>query len=294
MSSRAGNVAVVAAVLALVGCGSMSGGEVGPDAGDDAVDAAVAPMVDAGPEPDFATLPWDVIGTGVNFKDSQNPRGDEVFIGYAGYGVSDEQAKAWMTALYDAKLRDRGVRYVYAVRGPDDVEYAHGEIQNTHLIAHLLPELSTSTHFVAVAGHSSGGWVACELLHQLYEGGLDPNGATSGRTIYYDLDGVESCLDSTIVQHLRNVYFVSAHTSVGGGGYSLNAVGMMMGGMIYGAAHFKLYDASASGCVPSAELCLHVSLIVTKPHDPNNGTPADYADFTGRPVNHWYLDATGF
>ena len=273
-------------------CGELHG--AGPDAGESsAVDAAVdGATADAAPEPDFATLPWKLIGTGVHFKDSQNPRGDDVFIGYAGYGVSDAEAETWMTALYEATLRERGVRFVYAVRGPDDVEYVHREIQNTHLVAHLLPEVSGSTHFIAIAGHSSGGWVACELLQQLYDQGMDPNGVTSGKTVYYDLDGVESCLDTTIVHQLRNVYFVSAHTTVGGGGYSLNVAGMMMGAMIYGAQRFKLYDASHSGCEASADLCLHVSLINTKPHDPSTGTPSDYGDFTNHPVNQWYLDAT--
>jgi hypothetical protein len=75
-------------------------------------------------------------------------------------------------------------------------------------------------------------------------------------------------------------------------GYSLNVAGMMMGAMIYGPQRFKLYDASHSGCEASADLCLHVSLINTKPHDPSTGTPGDYGDSTGRPVNQWYLDAT--
>lgn len=62
---------------------------------------------------------------------------------------------------------------------------------------------------------------------------------------------------------------------------------MMAGAMMFGH-QFLLYDASQSGCDVSAELCLHVSLINTKPHDPSTGTPGD---FTNRPVNHWYLDA---
>jgi hypothetical protein len=286
-----------AAALALAaGCSAPMTDGIGPDSrvpdGSGSGVPADASSADAPPEPDFQSLPWDVIGTGVNFKDSQNPRGNDVFIGYAGYLVTDAEAKTWLTALYEAKLRDLGVRYVYAVRGPDDVEYVHKEIQNTHIVAHMLPELTSDTKFIAIAGHSSGGWVACELLQQLYDQGLDPMGATAHRTVYYDLDGVESCLDTNIVSHLRDVYFVSAHTTVGGGGSSINAMYMMMGAMIFAPGHFELYDASNSGCEPSAGLCLHVSLINTKPHDPSTGTPSDYGDFTNRPVNHWYLDQT--
>jgi hypothetical protein len=255
------------------------------------LNATPVPPGDAPPEPPFDSLPWQTIGTGVAFKDSMNPRGESVFIGYAGYGVTEAESETWMTALYEATLKDRGVRYVYAVRGPDDVEYVHKEIQNTHLVAHLLPEVSSATHFIAIAGHSSGGWVACELLQQLYDQGLDPAGKTSGKTVYYDLDGVESCLDTTIEHHLRGLFFVSAHTNAGGGGFSLNSMYMMAGAMMFGAP-FKLYDASQSGCQATAPLCLHVSLVNTKPHDPSTGTPSDYGDFTNRPVNHWYLDTT--
>jgi hypothetical protein len=278
--------------LALTCCAACAGhfqsDPPGPDAGEPTADA---PTGDAPAEPAFDSLPWQVIGTGVSFKDSQNPRGEDAFIAYAGYEVTDDEARTWTTALYDAWLRDHGVRYVYAVRGPADVEYTQKEIENTHLIAHLLPEVTSATHFIAIAGHSSGGWVACEMLQQLYDQGLDPTNETGGKTVYYDLDGVESCLDTTILLHLRNAYFVSAHTNVGGGGYSLNAANMMAGAMMFGKP-FELYDASASGCEPSADMCLHVSLINTKPHDPTTGTPTDYGDFMNRPVNHWYLDAT--
>jgi hypothetical protein len=247
---------------------------------------------DGPPEPNFDSLPWMVIGTGVAFKDSRNPLGEDVFIGYAGYGVSDAQSRDWVTALYHAALRDRGVRYVYAVRGPATVEYTGREIQNTLLIAHLLPSLTPATHFIAVAAHSSGGWVACEFLQQLYDQRLDPNGLTSGRTVYYDLDGVQSCLDTTILQHLRRLYFVTAHTNAGGGGWSLNAASMQTGAQSFAGSRLETYDASASGCQPSASLCLHVSLINTRPQDPSTGTPSDYANFVGRPVNHFYLDVS--
>ena len=257
---------------------------------DASVDGAMIDAMDV-PEPDFTTIAWQTVGTGVSFKDSQNPRGENVFIAYAGYGVNDAQARIWVTALYQAALRERGVRYVYAVRGPMSVEYLEKEIQNSKLIAKLLPQVSDATKFIAIAGHSSGGWVACEVLQQLFEGGLDPMGKTNGRTVYYDLDGVQSCVDSTMSNRLRKLYFIGAHTNAGGGGNSLNASYMMMGAMRLGLDKFKLYDASNSGCQASAALCLHVTLVNTKPHSATTGTPGDYGDFVGRPVNHWYLDS---
>jgi len=243
---------------------------------------------DAAPEADFAALPWLEVGVGVAFKDSGNPRGDDVFIGYAGYGVDDAGARTWVTALYQAALRERGVRFVYAVRGPATVQYTDKEIQNSLLIATMLPALAPGAR-VTIAAHSSGAWVACELLGQLVEGGLDPDGASDGRIAYFDLDGLYGCLDATVVAHLRALHFVYA---VSGGDTSLNASDMQAGAAMYGVEPLA-YDAAGSGCQPGASFCLHVSLVNTRPHDPSTGSPADYADFDGRPVNTWYLDAAG-
>lgn len=270
--------------------------DASPDARDAAADISTDLTMDVPPdapsEPAFESLPWDVVGLGVSYKDTHNPRGENVFIGYAGYGVSADQSRVWVTRLFQAWLHDRGVRYVYSVQGPAQVDYASQEIQNTHLIATLLPTISPATHFIAVAGHSSGGWVACELMRQLFEGGLDPSGLTRGRTVYYDLDGVQECVDATMVSALRNVYFMSAHTDVGGGGWSINATYMMQGASRLGGGGFHAYDASGSGCQPSAGLCLHVSLINTHPNDPTTGLPGDYADYSLGTVNSWFLSST--
>lgn len=263
------------------------------DAHSDAVDVMHdVPHDTPPPEPNFDTLPWDVVGLGVSYKDSHNPRGENVFIGYAGFNVTADQSRVWATQLFHAWLHDHGVRFVYSVQGPAQVDYASREIQNTHLIATMLPTLSPATHFIAIAGHSSGAWVACELMQQLFEGGLDPMGLTSGRTVYYDMDGVQSCVDDTMVAHLRHVHFMSAHTDVGGGGWSINATYMMQGAMRVGSGGFHMYDASGSGCQASAGLCLHVSLINTHPNDPSTGLPTDYADYSMGMVNTWFLSST--
>lgn len=242
---------------------------------------------DAAPEPDFAALDWTDVGVGVAYKDSGNPRGDRVFIGYAGYGVDDAGARSWATALYADALRDLGVRHVFAVRGPDTVTYVNREIQNSLLIATMLPVLSADAS-IAVAAHSSGAWVACELFEQLFGGGLDPGGATAGRIVYYDLDGLYGCLPAGAQDSLRALHFVYAESAAG---TSLNAGDMADGAATYGQPPL-VHDASASGCAGGASLCLHVSLVNTVPHDPSTGSPLDYADFAGRPVNTFYLDAT--
>ncbi|HUS64006.1 MAG TPA: hypothetical protein VMZ28_05655 [Kofleriaceae bacterium] len=287
MSAVAARVLLLAGILGGAACtGTLEAGAGDGDAGGEAHGVDAGGDV-GGDEPDFAALPWSEIGVGVAYKDSGNPRGDRVFIGYAGYGVDDAGARAWVNALYGASLRELGVRHVFAVRGPDTVTYANREIQNSLLVATLLPALAGDAS-IAVAAHSSGAWVACELFEQLFGGGLDPGGATAGRIVYYDLDGLYGCLPEGAEGSLRALHFVYAESAAG---TSLNAGDMAEGAAAYGQPPL-VHDASASGCAGGASLCLHVSLVNTVPHDPSTGSPFDYADFEGRPVNTFYLDAT--
>src|SRR5690348_2267464 len=51
--------------------------------------------------PPFDSIPWETgtnVGYGVARKDSQNPLGNGVFIGYAGYNITLDAAEAWVTA----------------------------------------------------------------------------------------------------------------------------------------------------------------------------------------------------
>lgn len=261
----------------------------------DAADAAAPPpLPDAAPPPPpppFATLPWTEIGNGVAFKDAQNPAGEAVFIGYAGYQVTDDEARAWVAALYDAALAEYGVRYVYAVRGPQDVQYDARELSNSRMARDFVPRLAGHDAPILIAAHSSGAWVACELFEQLFEGGFDPAGEAQGRVVYYDLDGIGSCLPQAAIDTFRGLYFTHA---VLGDGVSLQSASMV-------AAHDRwpdqsallTYDAAETGCHADARMCLHISLVNTRPHDPAGADrTADYTDFDGRPVNRWYLDAT--
>ena len=102
----------------------------GAPAQDDAgplLDAATETSVDATMDaPDIDSIPWSTgtsIGYGVAFKDTQNPGGDAMFIGYGGYGAKLIPTQLWVTALYRATLRARGVRGVWAVQGPSDPDY---------------------------------------------------------------------------------------------------------------------------------------------------------------------------
>jgi hypothetical protein len=305
LAGVAGAAVVAAALLACSGdgAGGATGSELGGGGGggpSTTASTSAGPGAGAGgqpdappPEPDFDVLPWetgDDVGFGVARKDGQNPLGNNVFVGYAGYAIDLDAARAWVTALYHASLRDRGVRYVYAVQGPQDPSYSQLEIGNSKIVASLLGQVDAATGFVLVAGHSSGSFVAHELLGQL-AGGLDPDDVTAGKVVYFDLDGGQSGLSQPIVGRLRRAYFVAALDGATGT-FSPNHDSMTSAGATYAAAGGYLEnDSSASGCDPGAQWCVHVTLINTQPHDKSNGGSADYADFVDRPVAHAFIDA---
>jgi len=258
------------------------------DAGAPPEDAG-APPEDAAPLPAFGELPWEDVAFGVAYKDAGEARGEGVLIGYAGYQVTADESRAWVSALYDAALSSRGVRHVYAVQGPAQVQYEAREITNSALARRLVGQLAGRDARVHVAAHSSGSWVACELFEQLFEGGFDPMGETLGRIHFYDLDGVASCLSDARVNALGGLYFVHA---VNAGGASLQSQSMVAGAARWPDQSALLtYDAEGAGCAPGAEMCLHMSLVNTRPHDANGASrSADYTDFDGRPVNGWYVE----
>lgn len=244
--------------------------------------------------PPFESIPWetgDDIGFGIARKDTLSSKGSSVFIGYGGFGSTLEAAEAWTAALYAASLHDLGVRYVYAVQGPADVGYLGLEIGNSKIAGALPAELADPSAFVLIAAHSSGTFVAHELLGQL-QGGLDPTDATADRVVYFNLDGGASGLAPAIVDRLRKAYFVAAVDGTTGT-TSPNWNTMVSLGATYGAkgGYWEL-DAGAAGCALGGTWCLHMAPITTLPHDPTQATiPADYEDFSGRPVTTAYIEA---
>jgi hypothetical protein len=244
--------------------------------------------------PDPASLPWETgpqVGHGVAFKDTENPAGENVFIGYAGYRVSLASAEAWVEALHEASLAVRGVRYLWAVQGPDDHTYSNREIGNKSIAGNLLPLVGEATRVVIVAGHSSGSFVAHELLEQL-AGGMDPRGVTAGRIVYFDLDGGASGLTLRSVGRLRRAYFVAARDGSTGTDSPRLPTMRSLGATYAFAGGYWQDDASDSGCHAGAQWCVHDALITTRPHAPANASAElDYSDFTGRDACHSWIDA---
>jgi hypothetical protein len=281
-------------VLALAACGSAN-----PLSG--APPVATAPVSDASSEPDVAEaaapatpvdqIPWTTgasTGFGVASKDTGNPLGDSMFIAYAGYGVDLVSAEAWATALYTASLRARGVRFLWAVQGPADPSYTQDEIGNSDIAHALVPLVSAQTSFVLVVAHSSGGFVADELLDQLASG-MDPGGVTANKIVLFDLDGGNE-LSQAAIDRMRNAYYVGSRD-----GTTLSPNYDVMtteGAKLAAKGGFFENDASLSGCEAGAEWCVHITLVNTLPHDKTTmQVDLDYSDYVGRPVCTSYIDA---
>ncbi|HET6585903.1 MAG TPA: hypothetical protein VFG69_20745 [Nannocystaceae bacterium] len=241
--------------------------------------------------PDFDEIPWstgDEIGYGIAYKDMLDPDAHSVFIGYAGYPFPLDASQSWVRELWYARLRELGVRHVYAVQGPADVPYSQLEIGNSHIATALTTQLGDGG-FVLVAAHSSGTYVAHELLGQLVDG-FDPQGVTAGNVVYFNLDGGLAGFDDAIGNHTRRSYFVSAFDGSTGSG-AANRDAMQYAGDMWSAyGGYVELDASASGCNAGAQWCLHMVVINQLPHDPWDSSVDDYYDFVDRPVVTEYID----
>jgi hypothetical protein len=221
---------------------------------------------------------WTSIGLGVIYQ-RQNT-GNAILIAYGGYTARLVDSAAWASELVDARLGAQDVGHVYAVKGPADAAYAAREIQNSKLRAHL-PASDAKIYIVA---HSSGAFVANELLQQLQSKNATD---TLARIAYADLDGGTSGLTQSILDALGGVTFVSARDPAVG--RSRNAAFMEQQAQAFGVEHTEVVVAS-TGCIST--WCLHDVVITHRPHNPNSYDLArDYADFVNRPVMTEYFDA---
>jgi len=311
----AGIVLAVAQVLVLASCSSSPGAAM-PDASQDVVstpadagssssvdaadagqahpDAAAeggvsAPPLDGGLEgsssmgdPDSAATvgTWSPVSFGVTTMDMGG--GDDIVIAYGGYTATDQDSQAWVTQLTTVRLAQLGVGHLYAVRGPEDPDYAAREIGNSELAAALATQSTPSSHIVIIA-HSSGGFVADELFTF-----ADPS--VLSKIAYFNLDGGSWSLTNALVGSMQGVYFCNAHDSVAGDSENTSSDESLHAE--FPASHFFTVDADGSGCDVGAGWCLHDTLIINHPHDPTTYDLAlDYTDFTdGRQVVTSYID----
>ncbi len=233
---------------------------------------------------------WQSLGTGVAYKRDGDGDGDGVFIGYAGWSVRDSWTRAWSQELSRARLKELGIGHLYAVRGPEDVGYERGEIKNSKLLAHLVNGISSRAPIILIAAHSSGSYVAHELLGILERAGTEAARETLHKTVYVNLDGGGQGLTPSIVGQLRDVAFVWAEDTTIAKGVSANASTMDALGRAYGKTRTRIVS-DHTGCDSGARWCLHDAVITTRPHDPAKYDLAnDYTDFVDRPVQTGWID----
>ena len=228
---------------------------------------------------------WTSVGYGVEYQ--QVNAGSAFLIAYGGYSAEISYSSAWATELVDAMLGSAGVGRVYAVQGPEDPSYSAKEIGNSKLRAHLAT-IDDGVSPIIVVAHSSGTYVAHELLDQ-----LDAAGSTGilSRISYANLDGGGTGLDDQIIGELGRVTFAYANDPTLADGYSENHDSAIALGEDYApkATTFEV-TVPDTGCDDGAGWCLHDVLITHRPHDPTFYDLADdYTDFVNRPVTDEYL-----
>ncbi len=235
---------------------------------------------------DVAGAGWTSIGLGVEYQ-RQNT-GNAILIAYGGYSAKLAYSAGWATELVDAKLGALGVGQVYAVKGPQDPGYDAREIANTKLRAHLAT-IDDGVSPIYVVGHSSGSYVAHELLSQLY---ASDSTSVLSRLAYADLDGGGSGLTTSIIASMRAITFVYAHDPTLSSGYSENSSTAQALGDDY-APKAQTFEVTVpnTGCANGAGWCMHDVNITHRPHNPNMYDLADdYTDFVNRPPTIEYLD----
>ena len=277
---------VLGAALALAACDPQDATTLDAGVGVD------APPDDAPPDaPPFVPVDpaWTDVGLGVAYR--RMTTGDGVLIAYGGYTTQLTDSEAWATALVAARLATAGIGHAYAVQGPADPGYTGLEIANTALRAHLAGAAPGAASIYVIA-HSSGAYVAHELLGQLARAG---DAATLARTGYANLDGDGAGFTAERAAALRALAFVYADDPTLAAGLSHNAAAMLALGATYAPAGVAVeVTVPGSGCDDGASWCLHDLVITQRPHDPTSYDLArDYTDFVGRPVTTSYLDALG-
>jgi hypothetical protein len=235
---------------------------------------------------------WSSLGNGVAARDIANATGDALFVGLAGWRITDASTRAWIDALTAVRLRALGVRRVYAVRGPADVSNRTHDLAVQALVDDLVAHATARTRTVLVAAHSSGQLVATELFHRLFVERADRGASLRDRILFVSLDGDADIrgeptlqLSPDTVSPLRHVWFVTARDSVRGTQALSNATMRAQHERYRDRSDYLEFDARNAGC--TAALCVHLSLV--NPHPLARGN-ASYATFGSDGPNTVWLD----
>jgi len=229
---------------------------------------------------------WTGVGYGIEYQRVNT--GNAIVIAYGGYTARMSYSAGWASELVDVKLGAAEVGQIYAVQGPADPGYSGLEIGNSHLRAHLAT-VDDGVSPIYVIAHSSGSYVAQELLGQLHRAGSTD---VLSRITYACLEGGGSGLDQAIVDSLAQITFVYAHDPTLQHGYSENTSAEQSLGSDYApkATTFEVV-VSSTGCDDGAGWCLHDVVVTHRPHKSwTYDLKDDYTDFDNRPLTTEYLD----
>ncbi len=113
---------------------------------------------------------WSNIGNSVSFMETSS-NGNDTAIVYSGCGVSDGGAQNWANALYESKLKTKGIKYLYAVAlpsGANNCAVSVANISNSKIVTDLESKnTSGQIKNIIVIMHSSGAFTAQDFLRQI-------------------------------------------------------------------------------------------------------------------------------
>lgn len=260
-----------------------------------APDVAPAPRVvtpDATSPPDVPVervcTAWAPLGRGVTVRRCTGAQGHAAVL-LAGWNITTPSTEAWADALDALRLRALGVSTLYAVRGPEHVDFRGKELAVDALLADLDANLTAPSAWALVVAHSSGAHVAATLFDRAFRS--SPRPSLRGRAVYVNLDGdpgiardPERHLSPESVAGLRHIVFVAVEDRARGlRGFSHAA--MTDGHDAFPrASELYVYDASQAGCASDA--CAHLALIHRRPYARGNES---YTHFDRAPVNTAWL-----
>ncbi|MEP0861955.1 MAG: hypothetical protein HRF52_11020 [Ignavibacterium sp.] len=222
------------------------------------------------------TFNWMKLGNGIQYSFVENDKGNDIFVAFGGWKAKQEWVNSWCSELYKTKLKDLGIKHLFSVKGPDDVCNKTGEIQ-IKALAGFIKNIIYATYYVdrvIIAAHSSGSFVANELLDILYgENGIAKDSFYVNKVHYFNLDGgigggdCGTALSDIVVKYISKVYAVAVYDS-STQMFSSNYETMRKLSEMFGEkSEMILLDVAGSGCTD--KWCLHDAVIIRKPHNPN-------------------------
>ncbi|MDZ7612986.1 MAG: hypothetical protein U5K51_04205 [Flavobacteriaceae bacterium] len=243
------------------------------------------------------TIAWQYVSHGIRFAVPEESQDRDILICFAGWSVEQAWSENWAMKLWEAKLKDTGTGYLYAVKGPKDVFFESSEIATDSLAMHLQSLMTKNKEMgpikIIVVAHSSGSFVAHRFFSVL-NAKLDWQDLLAKIT-YYNLDGAigsatpATTLTKSVSDKLKEIYAVYAYDETENIA-SPNKNEMQKMVLLYPEKVTAIeLKSSNSGC--KDPWCVHDLLINQSPHNPNGfDLEKDYFEINEQhPVNDHYF-----